>query len=444
MQDKKKTEKEKKRAEEEPETEEITPAEERTETEKKKNKTRKKKKEKNVQLKKKKRKTRQKISFITPEEELKKKREQALGEKKKKAVKQFHEEFTTGKEKTLVSIKGDAQIITGKTVSGKTEPSKKELIEMQQKREEEINFEIEKTKEKIKNLKKAFFHRQINEEDYRKKLFEYDEELKTIEIEKRRPKPMKESAVKEIEGKPELKTVQEEQIEEAVKHTPSSKQKLEQAMKTFHKEFTSNSYFGGGGPSGVYKIESPEKLEASIKPTGIVKRIAPTIKDKTAMQMEEKIVKTMKKNNISEGDIRKEFEFISPQDLMKRFDRILDAIERKYAKKTEIIRDKTFAETTVGEMKKEEEKTGKMKEIQEKKIVTDFDRLLELVKKKGIVNEKEAGKLLGLSSERVKQCYAVLEKNDLVKLEFPVFGGAKLIAKNYVVPKKEKKKKRNG
>lgn len=396
---------------------------------------------------------RKKISFTSPMGELRKKIEKGIGKKKKKAVEEFHKEFTSGKEKTLVSIKGNTQIIAGKgreTPSAMPKMSRTQTVQMQKKREKEIDFELTKTKEKIKNLKSAFFHRQINEEDYKKKMFDYQEELKSLEMEKKRPKavtpetaikPEGKEEVKEIESTRGLKTVQDEIRETAVRHTAESKARIQQALKAFDQEFTTEPYFGQAiKPKGVFKIETPEELEP-VKPTGIIKRIAPKISQKKAMEMETKLFRIMKKNQIDETQVRREFEFVSPQQLMKRFDRILDAIERKYAPKTEVIKDQTIkAKPTVTE-KKKEKKEGKLKDIQEKKIVTDFDRLLQLVKEKGKINEKEASKALKLNPERIKECYVVLEKNDLVKVDFPVFGGAQIISKDYIKPKKEKKKK---
>ncbi len=399
------------------------------------------------------------IGFISPEREMKKKREKHVGKIRKKAIESFHQEFTSGKEKTLVSIKGDTQIITG-TPGGRAEPGIKpaDIRKAEKRKAEEIEFEMQKTKEKIKNLKSAFFHRQINEEDYKKKSFEYKEQLHSLEMEKKRPstaraetkgtgveKAAKSAAektgVREIKAKPGLKTVQEEMQQGAIQHSPKSKERVQQALQQFHQEFTAQPLFRKGG--GVYKIETPEEL-GPIKPTGIVKRIAPETTKTKEMQMERKIRFLMKKNNIPASQIRREFEFVSEKDLMKRFDRILDVIERKYAQKPEQIKDKIFKEGALLMEKKPKEKPKKVKvkEILEKKIVTDFDKVLQIVQEKGKVNERDAAKLLKIKPGRIKECYAVLEKNDLIKVDYPVFGGAKLISKDYVKPKKKKKEKK--
>jgi hypothetical protein len=387
------------------------------EKKKKKRKKRKRKQKKKKKKTEKKEKTEEEISFISPIKELRKKREIEVEERRKKALEEFHKEFTSGKE-TLVSIHGNAKIIAGKTEDRGTA-----YAPVNGRSNEELEFDIQKVKEKIKNLKSAFFHRQINEEDYKKKLFEYQEELHSLEMEKKRPKRIniKQDTAIEDTG---LKTVQEESIQFAIKHTPQSRKKVQEALKKFREDFTLQ-------PEGRRDIKSEPP-----KPTGIIKRLAPEASTRKAQEMEEKIYDLMKRRNIQESDIRKELEFISAQELMKKFDKILNAIEKKYSEREpERIKDTVFEEGTYITKEKKEIK-GKIKEIREKKIVTDFDRLLQLVKEKGTVNEKEAAKKLNLTPERIKECYTILEKNDLVKLEFPVFGGVKIIAKNQKTEKK--------
>ncbi|MBU2476900.1 hypothetical protein KKG83_05505 [Candidatus Micrarchaeota archaeon] len=395
----------------------------------------------------------EKISFTSPLKELKEKRETEINQKRKNAMDEFHKEFTSGKEKTLVSIKGDTQIIAGKqqpqganAMTYKTGTAKSGLKEG--KTDEELDFEIEKTKEKIKNLKTAFFHRQINEEDYKKKLFEYQEQQHSLEMDKKRPKTKsysgKSYAREEpvVFGESGLKTVQEESIQYATKHTPKSKEKVSKALKEFSQEFSAKPYFSKERKT---VNETVQETQREIKPLGIIKRLAPETNEKKVNEMESKLTELMQKSNIDKSQLRRELEFVSPKDLMKRFDKILDVIEKKYSSaetgKTEEEKDNIFKEAEVATIKTQEKKEGKIKEIEENKIITDFDTVLNLVNQKGKISEKELAKELKLSPERIKECFAVLEKNELVKIEYPVFGGAKIVSKDYVEPKKEKKKK---
>ena len=395
----------------------------------------------------------EKIKFISPEEELKQKREEEVTSKRKKALDKFHQEFTSG-DHTYVGIKGGAQIIAGKQ---RSRTAGKRVL--QGKTDEQFDFDIQKVKEKIKNLKSAFFHRQISEEDYKKKMFDYQEELNSLEMEKQRPKNYVEQAAETIKERKKrknkpfvfdsgLKTLQQESIRFATQHTPKSRQKVQNALKEFSQEFSSEPYFGKEGVNKPETSGQPVQPKRIIKTTGIIKRIAPQTSETKIKQMEGKLVELMQKKNIGETEIRKEMEFVSEKELMKKFDLILSSIEQKYGKEMPLKIDE---EKDSGLLKEEEyvttEKTmgrkeGKMKDIEEKRIVTDFDRLLGLVKEKGKINEKTAVKLLNLSPDRVKECYTVLEKNDLIRLDFPVFGGAQIISKEYVEPKKEKKEKK--
>ncbi len=417
---------------------------------KKKSKGKKKeKKEKKTERKKKKgKKKKAEIEFTSPEKELKKQKEKQGGSKRKKALEKFHKEFTSGKN-TYVNIEGGANIISGKHSKSEEIPKA-----FSGRSEEQLEFDIQKVRQKIKNLKSAFFHRQISEEDYKKKLFDYQEELNLLEMERQRPRAKlyseKEApAVKAIKEKkiaqdPELKTIQEESIEYATKHTPQSKKKVTEALKKFRKEFKSEPYFG---KKEAKKSEEPKETgntKEDIQATGIIRRLAPDADNKKIEKMEKQLAGLMQKNSIDQTEIRRELEFVSEKELMKKFGDILENLEKKYGKKeNKILKEKDTAFDEVAVQKKEKKlPEGKLKEILEKKIVTDFDKLYLLVKEKGKINEKEAAKTLNLNSERIKQCYEVLEKNDLIDVEFPVFGGAQIFSKDYVEPKKEKKKKK--
>ncbi len=389
-----------------------------------------------------------KISFSSPEEELKAKREQEVKEKRKKAMAAFHQNFTSGNE-TLINIKGNAQIVSGTRGTGTTGINNKETAKQteyaESRKNEELEFDIQKTKEKIKNLKSAFFHRQINEETYKKKQFEYQEELSSLEMEKKRPKKRSFAPVQKTESVSAyagLKTVQDESVQFATKHTQKSRAKVKNALKRFKKEFNA-------GSKTKANLDSEEKTRVKtepeeIKPTGIIKRLAPGTSQEKEMEMEKKLYRVMQKNQIDQSRIRREFEFVSAKDLMKRFDKILDVIDNKYSQteKPAEKEEKPFEEGLYVTNKQTSQKTGEIRDIKEKIIVTDFDRLLELVNKKGKVNEKEAEKTLKLSPERIKECYTVLEKNDLIRIEYPMFGGTQIFSKNFVEPKKIKKKKK--
>ncbi|PIN98551.1 MAG: hypothetical protein COT90_03715 [Candidatus Diapherotrites archaeon CG10_big_fil_rev_8_21_14_0_10_31_34] len=406
------------------------------------------------------------IKFISPLDELKQKREKEISSKRQKALDAFHNEFTSGKE-TYVSIKGGARIIAGKqpvgTPAQATATHFSSAKTFQGKTDEQFDFDIAKVQQKMKNLKYAFFHRQISEQDYKKKLFDYQEELSSLEMEKKRPKSFTpvygpatdstaSSVIKIKKGKKGrttvfdsgLKTIQQESIKFATQHTPKSRQKVREALKEFSQDFDSNPYFAEKETKNPVpgKPESIEPRKTTM--TGIIKRIAPTVDPKKTTEMENKLADLMQRKNIGETQIRRELEFVSAKELINKFDKILSSIEQKYEPKEsqKIAEDTGFNETSVIIQKKTEKREGEIKEIHAKKIVTDFDKLLKLIKEKGKVNEKDAARELGMSTERIKECYLVLEKNDLVKLNFPVFGGAQLISKEYIKPEKKKKAKK--
>ena len=71
------------------------------------------------------------------------------------------------------------------------------------------------------------------------------------------------------------------------------------------------------------------------------------------------------------------------------------------------------------------------KEIKLYKVVTDFDKVLQLVQEKGVVSEATVRKAFGLSAQQFALASDVLQKTGKVTLEYPLFGGVKLVAMGY-------------
>lgn len=55
-------------------------------------------------------------------------------------------------------------------------------------------------------------------------------------------------------------------------------------------------------------------------------------------------------------------------------------------------------------------------------IVTDYDKILELVKSRRAIKLDEIARLLGLMEEKVAQELQTLEDNGLVDVKYPAFG----------------------
>lgn len=61
---------------------------------------------------------------------------------------------------------------------------------------------------------------------------------------------------------------------------------------------------------------------------------------------------------------------------------------------------------------------------------TDFDRVLKSVQKYGKVEAEKLRKELNIPQKQFEMCYSILQKNEEIKLEYPLVGRMKLVAVN--------------
>ena len=80
------------------------------------------------------------------------------------------------------------------------------------------------------------------------------------------------------------------------------------------------------------------------------------------------------------------------------------------------------------------------KELKKHEIITDFDRVMDYVKKNKKVRVIKIAKDLKIYQKRVEDCARVLEENGLIEIEYPLIGDIALKLKGYKPPKKIKSK----
>jgi len=133
---------------------------------------------------------------------------------------------------------------------------------------------------------------------------------------------------------------------------------------------------------------------------------------------------------------------IVEKNLLGKMDKIVGLMEEEKSSKIpqnespKIIQD-SIDYSSAAKSVKPFSAEGIEKEIFQKKIVSDFDRLLELVKEKGTIKESDAIAFLGMKKERFDECCSVLEQSNLVKVEYPAFGDVILKDAGLVESKKK-------
>ena len=172
---------------------------------------------------------------------------------------------------------------------------------------------------------------------------------------------------------------------------------------------------------------------------------SPAISKEQIDRVEEKLGKLLQKYSIPNQILVTHIKTLDSNRLADDFQKLIRLIEtKKESAVIELIKPAAGYDIKSGIISKKKEKiVGKEKEIRRAKIETSFDRLLNLVKMKGIINVKDAAAQSGMSKKEVQECAEILERSRLIKLSYPPIGPVKLIYPAYLKWKlNEKKKKR--
>ncbi|MEW6295539.1 MAG: hypothetical protein AB1467_04570 [Candidatus Diapherotrites archaeon] len=389
------------------------------EPEKKKEVAKRKKKKRKI-IKKKKRKKHKKRRKRKIAETKKRKKPKKRKKRKIKAAKKEKEEITEEPQKFFYSEQPSFQ---------QAQPSAETVGE-------DFETQLEVAKEKIKNLEKAYLTRQITEEEYRMKLFEYNEEIKIIELKKRKAEEAKRKEEKEekayaVQAKKEEKPF----VGRYVPGKPLSEGEAKRlkALEQFHKEFTAEEAARRRESETLFERAERGRAIDSV----IEEKVRGKVDEEKLKSIEEKVKVLAEKYNISKEEIERNVQKLDTTKLLTNFDKLISLLELEHkahtVKEAPLELDKAF----VGEVKKEEVK-GTLKEIKKYRIVTDYDKILNYVNEKGIVKKGELGKELGIKDSAVKQCCETLEESGLIRIEYPPLGDAKIVSVSFEEKKKEK------
>ncbi|MBN2067847.1 MAG: hypothetical protein JW744_05245, partial [Candidatus Diapherotrites archaeon] len=201
--------------------------------------------------------------------------------------------------------------------------------------------------------------------------------------------------------------------------------------------------------------EKPKPIEVEVKPVlgkdvekAISEKLAGKISKAQMRNIEQQLTELMEKHDIPGVQLAEHIKSMDSGTLVSDFHKLISIIEEQRAeRRTEIIKPAPGFETSAAITGKKKEKiTGVEREIIKAKIETDFDRLLNLIKLKGIIGAEEAASQLGMDKKQVKEYAEVLERSRLLKVVYPPIGTMKLAYPGYLQwledQKKQKKKKK--
>jgi len=370
------------------------------------------------------------------------------------------------------------------------------VYESAEKDEGAIEEDISTTKKLLERIENQFFKREISEEDYGKRKSELEEKLFVLEEKRKNLQKRKmqlanyaQTAKEERQAKAEMLRIKNEMqklgqdfsagetSEEAyggAKAAYESKlfelkrkaRKMEEQRISAERELLGKAE-AEKQPSGIVelpkgttarpeeKIEMPEmkrkpriakppekKMEEGEKPAiekVIEAKASGIINEDKLKEIEEHIEGLMKKYNIPENELEGDIGAIRTEHLLEDLEKLIDIMELEH--RTLGLVEEGPGEFAPARIKREEAKAI-IKEIKKHRIVTDFDRILQLVNEKGRVRLTDVIKQLGVERKRADEVLEILEDENQVRVDYSPVGGAWISAFEYKKPKPEDGKKK--
>ncbi len=202
----------------------------------------------------------------------------------------------------------------------------------------------------------------------------------------------------------------------------------------------------------VEKPKPPMPKAREIKKPVLSERIGKAIEEKAAGKIskeqvdriEEQLGRLLEKYKVPEKTITMQIQSLDSSRLVQDFHKLIGLIQvRHEALRQEPITPGSRYEPGLAVTSRKKEKiAAQEKEIVKAKIETDFDRVLDLVKFKGMIGVDAAAKELGIKERQLQEYAKVLEENHLVQLIYPPIGAMRLAFPGYLRWKEREKKKK--
>lgn len=334
--------------------------------------------------------------------------------RKKQEVSELKQKLKDAETPTL-KAEGGIQIVYGSGTTGQ------EI--------EDPETEIENTKKLMKKLEIDYLKRRIPVDQYREQMYSYREKMRLLEL--------------------KIKRGQEQVKENSL---ASSKQQVSTAPKV--------PTFQETQKRGEIKIPSNIPVQKSTYISSVIRnKAAGKIDENRIAEMESQVNNLLQKHRVSQHEVVEGIRNLDTNKLINSFDRLISLLEMEHEAKQDAknaqeaknsqdamqskaeVHETTHTDIAPPKRQKEEVPKGVEKEIVQKQLITDFDRILDFVKKQGSTTSGKISSELKITKKQVLSCCELLEKDDLLVLNYPPIGDIKVRDADYIPPKKNKKSK---
>ncbi|MFH0955052.1 MAG: hypothetical protein V1777_03025 [Candidatus Micrarchaeota archaeon] len=163
-------------------------------------------------------------------------------------------------------------------------------------------------------------------------------------------------------------------------------------------------------------------------------------------EFEGRISKLLGERTVSKQNVMEGIAAIDSNRVIEGFTRLSEILERELHKDRIIsAEDEQLRLADLITNKKDKKRlVGTEKTLEKKELITDFDKILEIVRQKGQVKLSELTVLLKMDKIAVKEACDILEENNLVRIDFPPIGEPRVVDVNFEKQKNKKTGKEKG
>lgn len=191
--------------------------------------------------------------------------------------------------------------------------------------------------------------------------------------------------------------------------------------------------------------QNQEEIQATLKELkgALAKKAgeAPTpISSEQLEQFEQRLSQLLEQRPVSREHVMQGIASIDSSRVIEGFTRLSEILEHELHGDRRITAEEEQLQMSdlVSQKKDKKKMVGIEKTLEKKELITDFDKILEIVRQKGQIKLSELTVLLKMDKNAIKEACDILEENNLVHLEFPPIGEPRVVDINF---EKQKNKK---
>ncbi|MBU0636370.1 hypothetical protein KKE06_05065, partial [Candidatus Micrarchaeota archaeon] len=154
-------------------------------------------------------------------------------------------------------------------------------------------------------------------------------------------------------------------------------------------------------------------------------------------QLQSMIEELLQKNMLSRSEVEQNIRAIDANRVLEGFTKLVGLIQPATSSGTIRITPEKF-EIPFSPMKKSKKPVGIEKELEKKELITDFDKILEIIRERGSIKLDELAKELKMDKRGVKEVVDILEESNLLIQEYSAFGPSHIVDLEYARTRKKK------